>query len=1041
MSDFVGALVRTQLLRAFFGLFLVFSFFSGPTVSAQICAQPAVLDGENVCYTYDDLGRLTKAVYAKQAIVYSYSYDKSGNRTTSTVGGVSIPQVVIFNNRILEGGGIWYELYLRGDATQDVMVDWAVVGGTATFPDDYSNNSGSVTILENTRRVAFKVQTLPDDLPEGDETVLVQISNAQGAFIVVGDKDTAVGTIRDDDVAYFQVDDVSLVAEGDSVATVTPVVINKVGGTDQTITVTLSAYSVSATNGAVSGEDFDPVFYSDAGGTIPVPASQLAFAPTDVSKTVYVKTLADQKFEQDEYFYAHLDFVSNGTFVSTERGAVNIPNDDVQPTVKIGNAGNREGNSIDFSVWMTNNSYQPVTLTMQVADTSTTNIEGYPSATQGTDYDLALATVAPGSGVNTGLSINGDTLTYTIEPDVNGFTLSVPSTTDTDVEGGVTGYEAFYVKLSSVVDGFVDATNSEGRGRIRDDDTDITVTIANAASVAEGDTVASALSFPVTLSAEAFADTTVNWAVTGGTAVLDTDFTGPTSGIVTIPMFGTTANIDVLSTVPNTLFSGDQTIEITLSVPVNAVLGAGVTASGTIIEDDETPPSFSVSGMNVTEGGVLTYTITKTGTVTQPYSVNYSTALGSAEAADISGGLPSGPFTFAAADITKTVTIQTVDDTDWEQRETVILTLSGATGAATITTATAEGGIGNNDGEPIINAFNNGQPEGNVSNALPMTIFLQGGTQEPVTLTYQTTDGTALAGSDYVAIPPTPVTIQPGSFEHTFNVTVLGDATVESDEYFNVIVSNVTGGRTVTTGINAENPNKGTNGVGNINNDDYTYSWSTGSYSYSGSCSASGQLGTRSVVCKRVQDNATVNDINCGGGKPTSTTTRSCTKQYSYGVWGSWQGACGGTQTAYRSVTCTWSPAGNSCGTSTDSKTRTCNIKTYSNSATTWGVCSSSGTRTGSYVRTCTWSPSGSSCGSETIATSGTCTPPTTYSWNTGTWSSWACTGVGSAQKRTRSVTCRASTGGTVSNSNCSGTMPSTSEVRVSSTCGGVKGF
>ena len=49
--------------------------------------------------------------------------------------------------------------------------------------------------------------------------------------------------------------------------------------------------------------------------------------------------------------------------------------------------------------------------------------------------------------------------------------------------------------------------------------------------------------------------------------------------------------------------------------------------------------------------------------------------------------------------------------------------------------------------------------EGNSGTSLAkFKIELGGTTNQPVTFTYQTMDGTATAGEDYVAVPPTTVT-------------------------------------------------------------------------------------------------------------------------------------------------------------------------------------------------------------------------------------------------------------------------------------------
>ena len=502
------------------------------------------------------------------------------------------------------------------------------------------------------------------------------------------------------------------------------------------------------------------------------------------------------------------------------------------------------------------------------------------------------------------------------------------------------------------------------------------VTIGDAATVTEGAT----LLFPITLSKTYPDPVRIRWAVT-----TNTDDVSVTSGILNFnPGDALTKNIS-LPTVDETTIDGTQNVIVTLaSTQTNAVVGTANTAIGTVF-DNENHPSFSIAGPGgVDEGGDLIYTVSKTGSSALSYTVDYTITLGSTTSTnDIGSVAMSGSLTFASGDTSKTVVVPTVNDTDWEQAEGVTVTLTSVSGGGTIGTASGLGQIANNDGEPIINIFNTSVFEGSSTGTVTVTVFLQGGTSEPVTVNYRTTAGSATAGVDYVEVASGSMTIQPGVFEGTFTVTINGDSTVEADEYFNTEVVSAVNASTVTTNINASNPTKGSNGIVTIKNDDVaqTQTYSDSSVSWSGVCSGSGLTGTESGTYVR---------------------------------------------------TCTWSPSGATCGSQTLSTSRSCNIPqtaTYSNGPTTWGACSSGGSRTGSYVRTCTLSPSGNGCGSTTISvTDNTCQPPVTYTWNTGSYGGWnACTGQ-SVRSRTRSVTCVASTGGTAGDSNCSGPKPATSE-------------
>jgi hypothetical protein len=72
------------------------------------------------------------------------------------------------------------------------------------------------------------------------------------------------------------------------------------------------------------------------------------------------------------------------------------------------------------------------------------------------------------------------------------------------------------------------------------------------------------------------------------------------------------------------------------------------------------------------------------------------------------------------------------------------------------------------------------------SNVATMEVWLPAAPQagEQVTLTVQTGDESATAGSDYVAVPPTPLTFGPGEAVKQVPVTIIGDSAAESDETF-----------------------------------------------------------------------------------------------------------------------------------------------------------------------------------------------------------------------------------------------------------------
>src|SRR5205823_3925179 len=78
------------------------------------------------------------------------------------------------------------------------------------------------------------------------------------------------------------------------------------------------------------------------------------------------------------------------------------------------------------------------------------------------------------------------------------------------------------------------------------------------------------------------------------------------------------------------------------------------------------------------------------------------------------------------------------------------------------------------------------------------TVSLSAPSDLPVTVVGNTSDGTAKAGVDYVAIAPTTLTFAPGVTERTLTVKVNPEPATASDKSFAVLLSNPSGAAIAT---------------------------------------------------------------------------------------------------------------------------------------------------------------------------------------------------------------------------------------------------
>jgi hypothetical protein len=228
--------------------------------------------------------------------------------------------------------------------------------------------------------------------------------------------------------------------------------------------------------------------------------------------------------------------------------------------------------------------------------------------------------------------------------------------------------------------------------------------------------------------------------------------------------------------------------------------GAGVSAQ------------LSVADVSSTEGhsGATSAVFTvrllpaASGTVT----VSYSTANGTATAgSDYTA--TSGTLTFAAGETSKTVAVPVLGDTVDESNETFYLNLTGPTGA-TISDGQATGTIVDDDLPlPTLSIGDATVTEGQAgATSAAFTVSLSAASPQAVTVSYATANGTATAGSDYVAQAGN-LTFTAGQTTKTIAVVVNGDTAVEPNETFAVNLASPVGA-TITDA----------QGQGTITNDD-----------------------------------------------------------------------------------------------------------------------------------------------------------------------------------------------------------------------------
>jgi len=310
-------------------------------------------------------------------------------------------------------------------------------------------------------------------------------------------------------------------------------------------------------------------------------------------------------------------------------------------------------------------------------------------------------------------------------------------------------------------------------------------------SLAEGDSGTTDLTYTVTLSKTVLYDVTVDYAITPGTAATPSDYVAndPLSGTLTFAPGDTTKTVKV-SVKGDTLVEPDETLTFTLSNPTDATL-ADATGTGTITNDD-TLPTVSIDDVARAENASpATFTVTASKTYPVDISGTVNTIAGTATAGSDYTAITGGTFTITAGQTTATVTVPVLDDTldEGTTPETYSVKLTAASNA-TYSDDTGAGTI--SDDDPTLSIGDASVIEGDSgTKTLSLPLALNRAATRAITGTVNTTDVSATAGSDYVAISGGSFSIAIGETTGSVSVTVNGDTALEGAEAFDVVLSAV----------------------------------------------------------------------------------------------------------------------------------------------------------------------------------------------------------------------------------------------------------
>ena len=665
----------------------------------------------------------------------------------------------------------------------------SVGGGSAISATDYdavTNFDITIAAGDVSKTGTFDLTPTDDNLDEANETI-----NVGGTLTDITITGATVTLTDNDDPVSFSIADAEATEGGKVEFTV-----SRAGAED-------NVASVKIATAADSGDGVNAAGTSDY--TAIATAQTLNFAKDVTSQTVEVQTTQDDLFEPDETFKAVLSDPAladgdPGTGVTIESGkgtAIGtIKNDDTQPSFAVADANAAEGDAITFTVTRSGAMDNAVSVKWNTkADSS----DG-ANAASATDY--TRVTVAR---------------TLTFAKGERTQTFMVATTEDMLDEEN----ETFLVELTDAVGATI--ATAEATGTINDDDaapSGITLSVdTNGSTAGTPSTVAEdAGATVVTVTATVNGTTryvdakTVAVSVDDDTAASPADYAAVSGFNITIAA-GVASHTGVFTVTPvdDDLDESDETIDVT-----GTLTGITITSATVTLTDTDNPVSFSIADAEATEGGKVTFTVSRGGAEDNVASVKIATAADSgddvnaADADDYTAIAAAQTLNFAKGVTSQTVEVQTTQDDLFEPDETFWAVLSDpalgdgdpGTGVSIESgKGTAIGTIKNDDTQPSFAVADASASEGD---AITFTVTRSGAMDNAVSVKWNTksdSGGGANAAfpSDYTRVTTArTLTFAKGVSRQTFTVDTTEDVLDEDDETFLVELTGAVGATIAT---------------------------------------------------------------------------------------------------------------------------------------------------------------------------------------------------------------------------------------------------
>lgn len=275
-----------------------------------------------------------------------------------------------------------------------------------------------------------------------------------------------------------------------------------------------------------------------------------------------------------------------------------------------------------------------------------------------------------------------------------------------------------------------------------------------------------------------------------GTAAAPGDH-GLVAGTLTIPAGATSAVLE-FNVIDDTAVEADETVVVTLGTPTGALLGATSVHTVTILNNDvvvlpivKWSSTFQTVNENI---GVVTATATINTASTTAISVPFIVAGTAARPAD--HDLASGTLTIPAGSLMASTSFSVIDDTLYENDETIILSMGAPSGATLGTPAVHTVTLSNNDLAPSL-SFAASQTVSESAGTVTVTASLDRASALPASAVFSVA-GSASNPADHSATNGT-ISIPAGATSQQITFSVVDDALFENAETVSFMLASPVG--------------------------------------------------------------------------------------------------------------------------------------------------------------------------------------------------------------------------------------------------------